>query len=299
MSPKWPFNMQMPDLSNLLPSFGGLVQHYRTLQGMSVEQVAQAVSITPQALREIEVGRRAVNRGLAVELANLFKLKGDDRSSFIDSAEMSSHTMRALMGKEEKPSDHPPLLAAILVFLIADIRGYTHYTVEHGDEAAARLTQQFAELAHTAVEQEGGQLVEVRGDEILAVFASARSALRAAQVLQVRCGESAQPGEEGPLCVGIGLDVGEAAPVDGGGYRGAALNRAARLCSLAGAGEVLVSPGLVYLAPRVEGITYVPRGQEQLKGFDGLTPIILASATPLVSAPASEVADESGGTRNI
>ena len=43
-----------------------------------------------------------------------------------------------------------------------------------------------------------------------------------------------------PLAVGIGLDAGEAVPVDDG-YRGGALNLAARLCSLAGPGEVLAS----------------------------------------------------------
>ena len=43
-----------------------------------------------------------------------------------------------------------------------------------------------------------------------------------------------------PLAVGIGLDAGEAVRV-GDGYRGGALNLAARLCSLAGPGEVLAS----------------------------------------------------------
>ena len=70
-----------------------------------------------------------------------------------------------------------------------------------------------------------------------------------------------------PLTVGIGLDAGEAVPVDGG-YRGGALNVAARLCSLARAGEVLASREIVHLARRVEGVRFTERGPVQLKGLD-------------------------------
>ncbi len=68
------------------------------------------------------------------------------------------------------------------------------------------------------------------------------------------------------LPVGIGLDAGEAIPVEGG-YRGAALNLAARLCGLAGPGEVLASDAVVHLAGKMEGLVYTERGQVQLKGL--------------------------------
>jgi len=68
--------------------------------------------------------------------------------------------------------------------LISDIRGYTRFSQEHGDGAAARLTGQFAEIAGEAVEADGGEVVELRGDEVLAVFASARGAITAAVELQ-------------------------------------------------------------------------------------------------------------------
>ena len=35
----------------------------------------------------------------------------------------------------------------ILTFLIADIRGYTAFTQQRGDEAAGRLAQKFAEVS--------------------------------------------------------------------------------------------------------------------------------------------------------
>jgi predicted ATPase len=146
--------------------------------------------------------------------------------------------------------------------LISDLRGYTRYTLEHGDEAAARLAARFADVATTVVQARDGELVEVRGDEVLAVFSSARQALRAAVELQGRFADEM----ESVIPAGIGLDAGEAIPV-AGGFRGVALNLAARLCSLAGPGEILASDTVANLARRVEGIQYADRGTAQLKGF--------------------------------
>src|SRR6266480_2454909 len=132
--------------------------------------------------------------------------------------------------------------AGIKTFLIADVRGYTRFTQERGDEA-------------------------------LAVFDSARQALRAASDLQERFVTETVADPSLPLAVGIGLDAGEAVPVDGG-YRGGALNLAARLCSLAGPGEVLVSPGVAHLARKVEGLEYVERGAVRLKGLEKAVEVV-------------------------
>src|SRR6266496_2246944 len=79
-----------------------------------------------------------------------------------------------------------PETSTILTFLIADIRGYTTFTQTFGDEAAARLATKFAELTRQVVEARGGSVVELRGDEALVVFTSARQAIRAAVDLQAR-----------------------------------------------------------------------------------------------------------------
>ena len=52
-----------------------------------------------------------------------------------------------------------------------------------------------------------------------------------------------------------------------GGYRGGALNLAARLCSIAAPAEVLASPAVTHLARKVDGVAYVDRGSVQLKGL--------------------------------
>jgi peptide/nickel transport system substrate-binding protein len=147
-------------------------------------------------------------------------------------------------------------------FLIADVRGYTTYTREQGDEAAAALAERFAEIVRAVVTPRDGLLLELRGDEALVVFASARNALRAAIELQERF-----QAEAFPRGVGIGLDAGEALPV-GDGFRGGALNLAARLCAQAGPGQVLASETVIHLAARVEGIAYVDARTMRLKGYD-------------------------------
>ena len=71
-------------------------------------------------------------------------------------------------------------------------------------------------------------------------FASARQAIRAAIELQRRYRERTDGEPAMPLGVGMGLDAGEAVPTEGG-YRGGALNLAARLCSIALPGQILAS----------------------------------------------------------
>lgn len=166
-----------------------------------------------------------------------------------------------------------------LSFLIADVRGYTRFTAERGDAAAALLAKRFADLARDAVEARGGRVIELRGDEALAVFESPPQAVRAAVELQATCAEESEADPAFPLPVGIGIDSGEAVPVEDG-YRGVALNTAARLCSNAGAGQVLVTRTIVGSAEAVEaGITFVERGPASFKGFEQPVNVIEAVAS--------------------
>ena len=169
-------------------------------------------------------------------------------------------------GSGEREKDPLVSEAEVRTFLIADIRGYTRFTAERGDEAAARLVARFTSVVRETVGTRGGAIVEMRGDEALAVFTSARQALRAAVELQVRFEDESREDPDLALNVGIGVDSGEAVRIDGG-FRGAALNIAARLCGLAHAGEVIATDSVVHLAGRLEGIRYVDRGRVHLKGI--------------------------------
>ena len=168
--------------------------------------------------------------------------------------------------------------SSLRTFLIADVRSYTRYTAEHGDEAAGEVASRFAELARQGITEGGGELVELRGDEALGVFGSARNALRAAVELQRLFRSGGEKETSFPLGVGIGLDAGEAVSVEGG-YRGGALNLAARLCSTAAAGEILASDTVVALARQIEGMQFASRGTKRLKGLE--SPVEVFEVIPM------------------
>lgn len=189
---------------------------------------------------------------------------------------------------DEEPGDIEPVTedARIQTFLIADVRGYTLFTQQRGDEAAAKLAAKFARIAREAVQQRGGRVIELRGDEALAVFSSARQAVAAAIDLQERFVDETIDDPELPMPVGIGLDVGEGVPLEGG-YRGGALNLAARLCGQARPGEILASRSVTHLARHVEGVRYVDRGKVQLKNLPD--PVELVRIVPEGVDPAERL----------
>ena len=168
-------------------------------------------------------------------------------------------------------------------FLIADVRGYTRFTRAHGDAAAARLAGAFASLARDAVAARGGRVIELRGDEALAVFEAPRQAVRAAVDLVALCAEEVAEHPDLPLLVGVGVDAGPAVPLEGG-YRGAAINTAARLCSQAAAGQVLVPAALMDAAGPLPDVCASAHGALELKGFE--TPLDVVEVRSARERPA-------------
>src|SRR5918997_2307743 len=112
--------------------------------------------------------------------------------------------------------------SGVRTFLIADIRGYSRYTEECGDEAAAALSRKFTRIVRDSADEYGSETVEVRGDEALLVFVSARAAIRTGVDLQARFRETSEELAI-PLRVGIGIDSGEAVLIEDGSFPGSAL----------------------------------------------------------------------------
>ena len=178
--------------------------------------------------------------------------------------------------------------------MFADIRGYTAYMREHGDEAGARVAQQPAAAAEQLASEFGGSVPRLRGDEALVIFDSARGALRYALALQRRLADDGMP-----LGVGIGLDAGEAVvgeeDLHGGGLN---LGRAAVLAGEAG--EVLATDGVVHLAGRFDEARYGLRRLERLKGFDqpvGIVEVHPGDRRPAASCGGGSAAGCAGAVR--
>lgn len=159
-----------------------------------------------------------------------------------------------------------PGSSALLTFLIADIRGYTRFSAERGDVAAAQLSERFLSLSEEVVAANGGEVFGSAGDQALAAFPSAHAALRAAVALQSRLEQEQGAHPDLALRAGIGLDTGEGIRA-GHDYRGNAVNRAARLSAIAGGGDIFASENVLAVARVVEGVATADRGLVVLKGL--------------------------------
>jgi class 3 adenylate cyclase len=244
-------------------SFGSLVRRYRREAELSQEALAERAGLSIRAVRDIELGSKHRPRRDTIQLLLVaLEVPEEEQAAFWRTAGQPEGT-----GPDRpRPHEIPALPAAqVLTVLIADMRGYTAYTVELGDEAGAQLAAQFGASTRGVVEAYGGVVLELRGDEAVCLFVSARQALRASVALEEQYRR--HEGEGGlPLGVGIGLDAGEIVPVEGG-YRGRALNLAARLCALAEGGDVLVSDGVLHLAGETEGVGWVERARSRSRDY--------------------------------
>jgi class 3 adenylate cyclase len=75
-----------------------------------------------------------------------------------DTSQSSSEGDPPARGEDAESSRRGSFAPAVLTFLIADVRGYTRFTQEQGDEEAGRLATIFAELARETVLSCGGEL---------------------------------------------------------------------------------------------------------------------------------------------
>src|SRR5436190_7370838 len=89
----------------------------------------------------------AINRALAKEPEDRYRTCGELVGAF-----------RAVLGGDALAAVSAPASAAQLrTFLIADVRGYTRYTQQYGDEAAAELASNFADLVRRVVTARDGR----------------------------------------------------------------------------------------------------------------------------------------------
>jgi class 3 adenylate cyclase len=151
-------------------------------------------------------------------------------------------------------------------FLFSDMRGFTAYAEQHGNTAAAAMVARFLEIARTAIARYEGAEIKTEGDAIHAVFPSAASAvLCGLEIVDAAAQENAQEPDQ-PLGLGVGVHAGEAVET-AEGYIGTAVNLAARLCSIAQPGEVLVSSTVKGITQADLPVGFIARGRQRLKGI--------------------------------
>jgi len=167
-----------------------------------------------------------------------------------------SEVARFVTGKHRLPTPERVLVAV----LFSDLVESTPRASELGDTRWKRVLDRHDKVVRSCVARRGGTVIKTTGDGVVATLDSTVGAVRAAQELR------AALGDEG-LEVRVGINVGDVYRRDED-VSGLAVIIAARIMSLGGPGEILVS-NTVRLAATGEPVRFEPRGERELKGVPG------------------------------
>jgi predicted ATPase len=159
-----------------------------------------------------------------------------------------------------------------LTLLFADVEGSTRLLNVLGDRYREVRTRS-RELVRTAAHDHGGREVDWAGDGVFLVFERARDALGAAVQLQRALADEPWKPDEA-VRLRMGVHTGEPA-LDEEGYVGIDVVIAARICSAAHGGQIVVSGTTrqIVASERADGIALRSLGEHRLK--DVPTPLPL------------------------
>jgi len=178
----------------------------------------------------------------------IIEVEGKDVEGFLGTAE------------EVPRGQTPPSDTAFRAVLFTDIEGSTALTQRLGDTRAMEMLRLHDSTVRGVLSETGGREIKHTGDGIMASFGSVARAVECAINVQ----QALAAGDAFRLRIGI--SAGE--PVEeGNDLFGAAVQLAARACSKAVAGHIIVS-GVVRDLCIGKGFRFTDRGRARLKGFD-------------------------------
>jgi class 3 adenylate cyclase len=185
-----------------------------------------------------------------------------------------------------EPAELRSRRTATVTVLFCDLVGSTERQARVGDEAADEFRGRFfAALAGVVVET-GGEVVKNTGDGLMVVYrASAVDAVTAASRMHDRV-EALD--SEDPAWLRAGIAAGEAA-CENDDWFGTPVVEAARLCSVAEAGQTLVSEVVRSLVGSRGGHEFRSIGALRLKGLADPVPAAAVIRTPVAAPVAATV----------
>ena len=167
-----------------------------------------------------------------------------------------------------------------VTLLLADIEDSTGLLRLLEDRYAILLAD-VRRLLSRAVQRSGGKEVDIRADELFAVFKRPSGALAAALAIQRSVGSRSWPAGA-KVRLRIGIHTGSPTPTDGG-YVGLAVHTAARICSAGHGGQILLSSNAVRAVetstPR--NVNFRSLGAHRLQGLPEPQPLFQVEAPDL------------------
>jgi pimeloyl-ACP methyl ester carboxylesterase len=202
---------------------------------------------------QLDEGRYIAGR---IPGARFVELPGDDHTLVADPRVVIDEVEEFLTGVRPKPSTDR-VLATIL---FTDLVGSTQRATELGDSAWADLLARHDASVRAELERYDGEEIDTAGDGFLALFDGPARA--------IRCGLAIRDSLSGlGLDVRAGVHTGEVERPIGEKPRGIAVHVGARVMSLAGGGEIVVSSTTHDLVAG-SGLDFEDRGEHVLKGVE-------------------------------
>jgi adenylate cyclase len=158
-------------------------------------------------------------------------------------------------------------------FLFVDLSGFTNYTAAFGDDAAGRILGAFRSLVREVASERGVRIAKWLGDGCMVVSVDQSNAISFALELENRSADVCAP-----LALRVGIASGYALLFEGDDYIGSAVNMASRLCDAAGPFEILLPTMQLERLP--EGVSAVPHGEVELRGFPGAIDVLQLEGRP-------------------
>ncbi len=192
------------------------------------------------------------------------------------------------------------LPAGTVTFAFTDIEGSTALLKELGD-AYGDVLSRHRRIIRETFGAAGGSEIDTQGDAFFFAFSRARDAINASVEVQ-RAHADAEWPAGAVVRVRIGLHTGEPA-VGEEGYLGLDVVRAARICTVARGGNVLMSETTRALvgSSLPAGVSVFPLGERHLKGLDEPERVyeleIEGASVSAPAAPATPPAAEQEPTR--
>jgi class 3 adenylate cyclase len=180
-----------------------------------------------------------------------------------------------LHGEVQAGAGAATLPTGFVTLLFTDIEGSTQLVTRLGDRYA-KLLGDVRGVVRRAVLAASGQEVEARADEYFAVFEKVAGAIEAAVALQRRLQTQTWP-DGLSVRVRAGIHSGPITLTDTG-YIGLSVHTAARICSAAHGGQIVVSEETRACAGEIDGIGFRRLGRYRLAGLGHLQSLFQVEA---------------------
>jgi len=245
----------------------GIAHGYATIGAIGFQgrldygAIGNVTNLAARLCREALPGQTLIPQRMLAAIEERFEV------ALVDDLQLKgfNHPVRAYNVLRRSPqAELPRKLAAILY---ADVAGYSRLSSTDENRTHRRL-REYLELLTAMVQRHGGQVVHYAGDAILARFDAATNALECATKVQREiAGRNAGIPDDQRVQFRIGVNLGDVIE-DQGDIYGDGVNVAARLETLAGAGEVYVSDSVRVAIGNRLPLSFDDLGEQSLKNID-------------------------------